>query len=80
MGSTQSHWGVYAFVPPKQYPRPSSEYGMSSRMYLGLQVSTGRVISIQDKLTIIIIIWPQHSLLSLTKDPAGATAVKSAES
>ena len=52
-------------------------------MYLGLQASMGRVISIQDKLTIItIIIRPQHSLYlnSLTRDPAVAIAVKRAES
>ena len=63
---------------------PGTEYGISSGMYLGLQASMGRVISIQDKLTIItIIIRPQHSLLylsSLTRDPTVAIAVKRAES
>ena len=84
---------MYALVPPtvsqtKAVMGPGTEYSMSSRMYLGLQASTGRVTSIQDKLTIIIIIiiiiiWPQHSLLylsSLTRDPTGATRVKTVES
>lgn len=35
---------------------PSTEYGISSGMYLGPQASMGRVISIQDKLTILLLL------------------------
>ena len=43
---------------------PSTEYGISSRMYLGLQSSTGRVISVQDKL---IRVSPLHTNEFLSK-------------